>query len=280
MLQALLQNKLTRNEEDMEDLLTSNIFGLLKYVPAETALIPWLQMAVNPTLPEQSCTWLNDVGSVSEWSFWPRMCETDCMPCEPDVLLKFTHLDGQQTWLLIEAKYHSGKSSTASEDGLPPYDQLAKEYDNLARAAEVAGVSRFAVIYLTTEMGFPALEIAESLNEYQRKRGFVPGIYWLSWRMLSDVIVDASNPILLDLRQFLAHLDLLMFRRVRTPIGKIDWSFSVSKQRWKWSQLPQPNWKFQELHARRVTDPKATTASSFSWRLAVDPHGLFGWSNK
>jgi len=48
MLQAMLHGKLTRKEESMEDLLTSNAFGLMKYLPPEAALFPFLSLAKDP----------------------------------------------------------------------------------------------------------------------------------------------------------------------------------------------------------------------------------------
>jgi hypothetical protein len=42
MLQAQLRGKLTRAEENMKDLLTSNVFGSIKYVPYEDGLLPLL----------------------------------------------------------------------------------------------------------------------------------------------------------------------------------------------------------------------------------------------
>jgi hypothetical protein len=45
VLAAQLHGKLARSEEDLEDLLTSNVFGKFKYLPPELRLIPFLQQA-------------------------------------------------------------------------------------------------------------------------------------------------------------------------------------------------------------------------------------------
>ena len=55
MLQAMLRHKLTRAEEGMEDLLTSNTFGLMKYLPAHVALIPFLRRALEPSDMRITC---------------------------------------------------------------------------------------------------------------------------------------------------------------------------------------------------------------------------------
>jgi len=45
MLQALLRGKLSRREEDLENLFTSNIFGLIKYLEPEQGILPVLACA-------------------------------------------------------------------------------------------------------------------------------------------------------------------------------------------------------------------------------------------
>ena len=47
MLQALLRGKLSRVQENMEDVLTSTVFGLLRYFPVQSGLWPFLSHAAN-----------------------------------------------------------------------------------------------------------------------------------------------------------------------------------------------------------------------------------------
>ncbi len=42
MIPALLHGKLSREQENMEDILTSIVFGVLKHLPPELILLPWL----------------------------------------------------------------------------------------------------------------------------------------------------------------------------------------------------------------------------------------------
>src|SRR3546814_7145652 len=65
---------------------------------------------------------------ISDWS--SDVCSSD-LPCEPDLLIKLHKVDGKRLYVLIEAKHLSGKSSGPSEDLTAPYDQLAREWDNL-----------------------------------------------------------------------------------------------------------------------------------------------------
>ena len=45
MIEALLRGKLSREQENMEDVLTSNVFGMLQYVAPESGLFPFLAQA-------------------------------------------------------------------------------------------------------------------------------------------------------------------------------------------------------------------------------------------
>ena len=45
MLDAIIKGKLSREQENMEDLLTSVVFGMIKYLPPHEALFPLLSKA-------------------------------------------------------------------------------------------------------------------------------------------------------------------------------------------------------------------------------------------
>ena len=45
MLQAILKGKLSREQENMEDVLTSNVFGLLRYVQPQEGILKYLWLA-------------------------------------------------------------------------------------------------------------------------------------------------------------------------------------------------------------------------------------------
>lgn len=48
MLVALLHGKLSRDQENMEDILTSNVFGVMRYLPPAIALFPFISKASSP----------------------------------------------------------------------------------------------------------------------------------------------------------------------------------------------------------------------------------------
>ena len=87
MLEALLHGKLSREQENMEDILTSNVFGLLRYLPPSDGLLQFLGMGRMrdgrqplANLPEDT---------TAEYEFWPWIKESG-NGCEPDVLLSRT----------------------------------------------------------------------------------------------------------------------------------------------------------------------------------------------
>jgi hypothetical protein len=233
----------------MEDLLTSNTFGLMTYLEPDELLLPFIGKACSPLLrtylPAQ---FFSDVIKVERWRFWPTLSYPSCKLCEPDVEFVLLHRDGTQTGVLIEAKYRSGKSSFASEKDERPNDQLAREYDNLRCLAEAEGLVRFALIYLTADWVCPQEEVQESADEYCQKCGSstVPMIYWLSWRTLASILERKGKDRgakMEDLHTLLLKLELTTFCRLRdTGLALEGWRFS-SEVDWDWS-LPNLDWSF------------------------------------
>ena len=244
MLQALLKGKLSREQENMEDILTSNVFGLLKYVPPEEGLLNYLALAEDKDGKYLGS--LNDGSKVSiEYDFWPWWEESNCIGCEPDVVLKLKLPDKQELLILIEAKYLSGKSSEADELYDAPTDQLAKEWDNLVIRAGAS--KRPVLIYLTAHYGYPLDEIEDAVREFRRKRpdSARPVIYWLSWRHLYKVCECSHTPVLADIRCLLERFNFKFFDGVTIEYTHISWSFEEIIN-WQTSAGPQSiKWSFE-----------------------------------
>ena len=119
MFAAQIRNKLTRSEEDMEDLLTSNVFGIWRYIPPQVGLLQFLQTAKQ--LDEVSHLRLSSI-LTADLQFWPWLEEGDAKGAEPDVLIEISTHDQQKYLVLIESKYLSGKSSfpTSKKESLKP----------------------------------------------------------------------------------------------------------------------------------------------------------------
>ena len=85
----------------MEDILTSSVFGILRYLPAEKGLLPFLRKT--QTIDGQPNP-IDDLGDVADvkYRFWPTLkergqlgeTEFECHPCEPDLLLRIQRADG------------------------------------------------------------------------------------------------------------------------------------------------------------------------------------------
>jgi len=261
----MLHGKLTRHEEGMEDLLTSNVFGLLKYVPCDVALLPFLSEARDPISGAHLREWLSDAEYVKEWQFWPTLTVEGCDVCEPDVLITLSNRDGSKTCILVEAKYRHGKSPRATQSADRPRDQLAHEYDNLRAFARKESIERYFVVYLTAHVSCRTEEIRESLAAYPQGEAGRPWLFWVSWRHLTDVLAGEepqTHAIARDLRGLLLHMDLTMFRRLRhRQLRRPEWEFVRAPRVWSWvAELA--HWSFR------------STPASWSWGTAPMPEGL------
>jgi len=250
MLMAILRGKLSREQENMEDVLTSNVFGLLRYLAPEEGLLPFLQQAKSSDgeKPFEDLTSVDSVG----YEFWRWYEEGDCIGCEPDVVLRMDEPSGRKWIVLIEAKYRSGKSSEADDALEDPYDQLAREWDNLTHIAEHEHAVSL-LIYLTADIGCPREDIEKSKDEYESKRSGLPQhrpfrCAWLSWRHLIPALEKSTGPIVEDLRALNGRLGLIFFGGISPieHIGPITWQFKESKATFHWHVLEDTDisWRF------------------------------------
>jgi hypothetical protein len=222
VIHALLNGKLSTDQENMEDILTSNVFGLLRYLPAEHDLLPFLAHASSHDGRKlEMPVAVPGVQAVTQ--FWSSLEEQGCARCEPDVLIRITWpgLDGRRFLVLVEAKYLSGKSSEAEESSTEPLDQLAREWGNVE---SLAGSEDYepVLVYLTAAFGRSVEDILRAAEDHHRKtnRTSLPfTCYWLSWRHLALVAESrtglgssaTASCILEDLGTMLNRLGLVFF---------------------------------------------------------------------
>lgn len=245
MISAFLNGMLSTSQENMEDLLTSCVFDLLRFSGTNEVLIKWLKKA--RTLDsERPFQLLTDRAEI-EFNYWPDLAEDDCTPCIPDLVLSIKDKAVSYT-VLIEAKYHSSKSSFPQNSSHIPTDQLAKEWDNLAKYASRKNTIP-CLIYLTTSVGIPREDIQESLSELQVKRNCVDStISWLSWRHLPHLVNDSENLLESELGLLLDHLELFMFDGFRTAThSNLEWGFDHLNSPIWCSQMYSPDihWRFE-----------------------------------
>jgi hypothetical protein len=250
MLDALLHGKLSQEQENMEDILTSFVFGMIKYLPPKDTLFPFLAKAelltdATTTMPLEFLRQEPETTKV-DYEFWPRLKEKECNPCEPDVLITITRQKPDpKIFILIEAKYRSGKSSHRDESKTPN-DQLAKEWDNLKRRAEIQDAIPY-LIYLTADFGFPVEQINESQDELKEDKRGEGKIYWLSWRHFPST---GQSKIAEDISKVLrARLGLKFYEGISAhSVIPITWKFTklpISKSfEWLLNPVEEIKWKF------------------------------------
>ena len=217
----------TNLSERMEDLLTSDIFGCVRYLPPQNVLLPFLRRA--HSFHGNTLTVLDKIIKV-HYSFWPWLKLQGRIPCEPDVVLGL-ETEGRQVHLvLVEAKYYSGLSSEEDERA-EPNDQLARELDNLGvLSCTTLGwgthleIASRALLFVTQDMGIPRDLLAKSLAEYARKRNKDGDIFWASWRFLPSILernlekesVPENRAVMADMLALLLRKGLIMFGGVES----------------------------------------------------------------
>jgi hypothetical protein len=243
MLMAFLKGKISLQQTNMEDMLTSNVFGIMKYLPPFELLLPFLAYAVD----SEERPLLNGLDETSEveYDFWPKLNEAGCNGCEPDVILRITETNGRKIILLIEAKYLSGKSSEADESAIPN-DQLAREWDNLQLIA--AGEGREPILlYLTAGLSFPSEDISASQKELETKRETQGIMCWLSWRHLYTITKNSNCEMQKDLSRLMEKMQLTFFHgfSLLTEITPINWQFNKNFE-WEVDDIPNLTWRFDQ----------------------------------
>jgi hypothetical protein len=247
MLDALLHGKLSQKQENMEDILTSFVFGMIKYLPPKDALFPFLAKAEslsNSTITMPLDFLCQEAETIEvDYEFWPQLKEKECNPCEPDVLITITRQKPDpKIFILIEAKYRSGKSQDSDESG-KLIDQLAKEWSNLKQISNDRKATPY-LIYLTADFGFPL----EQINESQKDIGGEGEIYWLSWRHFS--LIPNKCDIVRDISKALSDkLGLKFYKGISIPpVVQITWKFTKTpiSRLFKWSLNPveKVKWRF------------------------------------
>lgn len=81
MLQALLRGKLSREQENLEDILTSNVFGALGYLDPKDGPLPFLALAETAS-GDRDFAWISELApSVkvsATYEFWPWWEKPGC----------------------------------------------------------------------------------------------------------------------------------------------------------------------------------------------------------
>lgn len=275
MFVAQIHNKLSRSEENMEDLLTSNVFGIWLYLPRVLGLLKFLRTAerldgTRIEIPEEVIH--------VELKFWSWMQERGAKGAEPDVLIEIKSRNQRRWLVLVEAKYLSGKSSFADQDELPN-DQLAREMHNLRDMGRRRHFDEYALIYITAHTTMPRNDIEDAIKELRDKtgQGSAEYFYWTTWRRLPVVISavralceEGGHAVMLDqLQQIIHRLGLEFFGGVTSEgwtIGESCWLFKVPEATFNWQPINTCHYNFEGLRKK------------FEWHLYSQPNQIWRFS--
>lgn len=230
MIQAVLEGK-SLGYEYMEDMLTSVVFGTLKYIQPSTLLIPFIEAAFlyderRTTLWEKlksegiELRGYRDTG----YYFWAYHKTYG----EPDLILLFkNHIHGVEDLLLvIEAKFKSNKSGVGDKDQLARYCK-AIDYNNIEDFSEPELTSfkgkRGYIIYLTESIASSEIDESERIivnSSYGKNK-----IFHLRWHQLYHTYekmqhyfsTKVEEAIVYDLMEFMENLGLRDFSGISPP---------------------------------------------------------------
>jgi hypothetical protein len=195
MYLAEIHGKLSRDNENKEDILASNVFSFFKYANRKIFLFALIRM-LGLNVSELDAT-------QAEFRFWPTFDDHT----EPDLVL----LIGKY-YLLFEAKYHSG----FGKETLNRKHQIAREVEGGSYEAQNLGKD-FKIIAVT----------AHYSEKPEIKRG-IPAKYrddllWINWQSIALLInqqVEKHPGLPIETRLFANDLyELLVRKRLRNYEG-------------------------------------------------------------
>jgi hypothetical protein len=204
---AEIHGKLSSENENKEDILTSNVFSFLKYSDREIFLFQFLRLVGLEISKEEALK--------TEFYFWPSF-STD--RTQPDVVI----ISGSY-YLLIEAKYHSG----FGQETVFKKHQLEREIEGGTLEAE--NLNKIFKILLVTADYFFKPEFNQDIPPYLYKK-----LNWINWQKIAFLIfgiLDQNPEINPETRLFAEDLYNLLLKknlrnfegmRVLDKVGKLS----------------------------------------------------------
>ena len=197
----------------LEDQLTGDVFGALRYIDPIYGLFPILRNGCRIDGKKKKLSLCNP--EIEDIEFWPWIGEA-----EPDILIKLIENEGQRTIIQVEVKYFSGLSSddpviegseeTGSAEG---EEQRIQESNNqlirqMRSLKKVFPGHRKIQVFLTADIGYPRelfdRVLQQAINENLNQE---VELYWLCWHDIPDVL--KKNIIKLAGRERIVVNDLL-----------------------------------------------------------------------
>lgn len=279
MLLAQLHRKVPSEFEGMEDVLTSSVFGLLKYLPdriacallAEFAAIPLpqgpIQLELWPRYPTPP-GFRSPAGTAEREGQPPSRGDT-----EPDAMIT------TKEWLvLMEAKYRSPLDET--------YDQLGREFSVGHRLAQDTG-RRFRLLVVTghTLQPTPAdldlvTGVRNALTAASTGLGDVAAemaaavpasLHWTNWQQLYSILskVCGDRQISDSTHRLLEDVCRLLELRGLKPYDNL--SIASALTRWERAGIPDEAWSLPAAYRYRTA---SSVAAGWQQLLRLDTSAL------
>jgi hypothetical protein len=183
VLEAIVRGKVVAFD-DREDHLTSLVLGVLAWVPPALGIARLLTLAVDAD--RRPLGWGENLErfELDLWPWWDL--DEHVAGAEPDAVLEMEGRAGR-TLLVIESKWHSGKS------GSDERDQLKRQHANGLAEAERRHARLLGVLYVTTHLALPVADLVASRTAIEADtRLGRPRLGWVSWRDALSVLERAA----------------------------------------------------------------------------------------
>lgn len=217
-----LHGKIPQNSSFIysEDILTSTIFGNLRYLKSTDLLNSFLSKARNLN-SDNFCLPFSEKITMNFWRKYPR--KTNSQINEPDLVLE----DENQV-MIIECKYHSPLDENYSHDDSQYMNQLLR-YSSILEEYYSHKENK-NMIFLTLK-DYPIEQVFEKT---QKKLPKGINLYWLRWEDLytclskyMETVIDVGEKnITCDLRDFLIQRQLKFFSGIKIPDISYSWKYN------------------------------------------------------
>lgn len=224
-----------RPYENLEDLLTSDVFGTFKYLHPNEALVPFFERAVcfnDFSLPK----FLNDIVSAM-YFFWPKSMDF----LEPDLIIILTREDGSKLGINVECKYHAEKHNMEVDNLNEPEspritgDQLVDQYLQLKKCRykgelgdNLRNTGEKYLFYVTAHYAPPIEHIDETIQRLKEDPDDQKNFYWVSWREIMNLNLRNIKEELKC--QMMKDLKLLLIRKRLTFLDIFKEPLKIKKE--------------------------------------------------
>lgn len=255
MMQGQIYGKVPSELAWSEDVLTSTVFGALKYISSPNLISSILSNSMN--LDNKPLCLPENIERIN-YFFWPRLQNS-----EPDLIL-VVHEEDNVHLLGIEAKYFSRKSSYENEESIDEEqsnsqrDQLAREIEDLYLQSTFTllgisegNISSVAMIYLTLESYMPREELKDTVNSifrHQKCHFTSSQLYWLSWKSFFHHIKNYKSDsyqdhlLVTDLEKYLYRKHLTNFNGFQVKdVTHLSWKYG---NKWDVKTVSNLKWSY------------------------------------